>query len=269
MSFTHVLTPLPDRVYDSGGFFLGQVRPESPCIQRPPHIHDGYVFEFVEHGQIGLKVTNKTTTYIRHDHCYLIVPGTEHTHQGDPATRTLFFIIDPSEIAAVAREFGFDTPRPFIRPFGAEIYGVLRRMAVEAAAPGIGTGLMLQSLRLQLLIYLFRASYDSVLPDATPEIRRVIDLMHSHYADPLTLDDLATAAMMSRYHFVRVFKHQIGQTPFDYLRGVRLERARDLLRESSLAVSTIAHSTGFATAAHFSAAFRARFGYPPSEECRP
>lgn len=265
LSFTNLLTPLPDRVYDSGEFFVGQVRASSPCIQRPAHTHDGYVFEFVESGQIGLRLTNKTGAIIRQDHCYLITPEEEHRHEGYAALRTLFFIVYPPEMDMISREFGFGSPRPFIRPFGADVRRVLRQMAYETANPSLGTPLMLQSLRLQLLIYLFRASSETI-PDATPEIRRAIDLMNSHYADALTLDDLASAAMMSRYHFVRVFKNQTGQTPFDYLRGVRLARARDLLLNSSQSVSAIAHMTGFATPAHFSAAFRQYFGYPPSKE---
>ncbi|MDQ3960840.1 MAG: helix-turn-helix domain-containing protein, partial [Pseudomonadota bacterium] len=57
--------------------------------------------------------------------------------------------------------------------------------------------------------------------------------IHSAFQTDLSLDDLAHAAAMSRYHFLRCFKTHVGSTPYAYLHQVRLQHAAALLRSSS------------------------------------
>jgi AraC family transcriptional regulator len=81
---------------------------------------------------------------------------------------------------------------------------------------------------------------------------------------PLDLDQLAGEAAMSRYHFLRVFRRVVGETPYQYVIGLRLARAAERLLVSRDPVSRIAFEQGFGDLSTFNARFRARFGQSPT-----
>jgi AraC-like DNA-binding protein len=83
-------------------------------------------------------------------------------------------------------------------------------------------------------------------------------------AETLDLDALAGVAIMSRYHFLRTFRHIIGMTPYQFLLGVRMRRAAVRLATSSAPVSVIAFDAGFGDLSTFNARFRAAFGMTPT-----
>jgi AraC family transcriptional regulator len=69
---------------------------------------------------------------------------------------------------------------------------------------------------------------------------------------------------MSRYHFLRCFKTQVGMTPYAYLQQVRLQTAAVWLRSSCRAITDIALACGFTSSGRFSEAFRRQFQCTPS-----
>jgi AraC family transcriptional regulator len=94
-------------------------------------------------------------------------------------------------------------------------------------------------------------------------LRRVIEFMAVHYAGPITLDQLAAEAGISKYHFTRLFREKVGKTPFRHLTETRLAAARTMLVTTDLRVSEVALACGFAAATHFTTAFTARYGSAP------
>ncbi len=101
-----------------------------------------------------------------------------------------------------------------------------------------------------------------VVTDA--RISRVIELMSSHFAQPLSLERLAAEACVSKYHFVSLFRRAVGQTPHRYLTEVRLEAAVRLLLTSDLTVTQVGLACGFTRASHFSSAFKMKHGVTPT-----
>ncbi|MDE2912759.1 MAG: GlxA family transcriptional regulator [Paracoccaceae bacterium] len=96
--------------------------------------------------------------------------------------------------------------------------------------------------------------------------RPVLDavaLMESHLADPLSLDQLAALAGVSGRQLSRLFRQHLGVTVMARYRHLRLEKARQLLRQSALSMTEIALATGFAGSSHFSSAFHEAYGEPP------
>lgn len=92
----------------------------------------------------------------------------------------------------------------------------------------------------------------------------VIMAMEGHIADPLALSQLAAFAGLSGRQLNRLFQDKLGHTTMEFYRNLRLEKAQNLLRNSSLRLIEIAVATGFINAAHFATAHRRRFGFPPS-----
>ena len=82
-------------------------------------------------------------------------------------------------------------------------------------------------------------------------------------ADEPTLDDLAEASALSKFHLLRLFKSAFGCTPSAYWRARRLDRGRRLLAATSMSVAEIAVALGYESASSFIRAFRRHFGTTP------
>lgn len=70
------------------------------------------------------------------------------------------------------------------------------------------------------------------------------DFMHSNMSEDITLEDMATAARLSRFHFLRMFVSAHGRTPAAFLRELRMRRALALLGSTALGISEIAERVG-------------------------
>ena len=97
----------------------------------------------------------------------------------------------------------------------------------------------------------------------------VAELMDQHIEEPLSLDQIATAAGVSRRQIERLFKRHLGYAPKKYYLQARLRRARELLLQTSMSVMDISMACGFRSPHHFSKCYRAHFGCPPSAERDP
>lgn len=92
-------------------------------------------------------------------------------------------------------------------------------------------------------------------------INRVIDHVQAHLSDDLTLERLASVAAFSPFHFHRIFAAMTGETPSNFVRRIRVERAAGALALlPNTSVLEIALRYGFASSATFARAFRAHFG---------
>jgi AraC family transcriptional regulator len=77
--------------------------------------------------------------------------------------------------------------------------------------------------------------------------------------------ELARCAHISDYHFYRVFKRTTGMTPQQFIKKCRLERAKLLMEQTSLALSEIAYKTGFTDQSHLAREFRLGYGMTPRQ----
>ena len=92
---------------------------------------------------------------------------------------------------------------------------------------------------------------------------RARDTMDREYARPLEIAVLATAAGLSRAHFIRSFRDAFGETPHRYLQRRRIERAMHLLRTSDTPVTQVCLDVGFTSLGSFSRTFRDVLGTSP------
>jgi AraC-like DNA-binding protein len=93
---------------------------------------------------------------------------------------------------------------------------------------------------------------------------RAKDLADARYADPLTVDDLAAAAGLSRAHFSREFRRAFGESPHGYLLTRRLERAAALLRATDRSVADVCLSVGLRSVGSFTSTFTRTYGRSPT-----
>ena len=89
--------------------------------------------------------------------------------------------------------------------------------------------------------------------------------MRAHFAEPISLSGVAREAGLSRFHFSRLFHHEIGTPSHEYLQDLRVSRAKALLANRYLRVSEVAYAVGFNDLSHFDRTFRKMVGRSPSE----
>ncbi|GLU34099.1 helix-turn-helix domain-containing protein [Trinickia caryophylli] len=93
--------------------------------------------------------------------------------------------------------------------------------------------------------------------------RRLREYIDANLARTMTLGELAELACLSEYHFARMFRASFGMPPHTWIASERLERARTLLRTTTLSAEQIAAACGYADASHFAHRFRAALGAAP------
>ncbi|MGV3525497.1 MAG: helix-turn-helix domain-containing protein [Candidatus Sericytochromatia bacterium] len=94
------------------------------------------------------------------------------------------------------------------------------------------------------------------------QIRQSRAFIEQHYAQPIELSDMAAAAAMSRFHYLRIFQQIYGITPRHYLRDLRLSKARALLQQG-LPVTQVCLAVGYSSLPSFSQAFKRGTGHAP------
>lgn len=156
--------------------------------------------------------------------------------------------------------------RGFVDPL---VYESVMRLWALARFGGACPALLLQShLACMLHALGVRATAGSTVPARTAGLSRlqlgaVLALMDERIADALTLDELADACRLSRFHFVRQFRQATGHSPYHYLQCRRVERARALLTSTRLPVAHIGSAVGFPEPSHFSRTFARHVGMSP------
>jgi AraC-like DNA-binding protein len=93
---------------------------------------------------------------------------------------------------------------------------------------------------------------------------RARDLADARYSEPLSVEDLASAAGLSKAHFSREFRRAFGESPYSYLLTRRLERAAALLRSTDRTIPDICLSVGLASLGSFTTSFTRTFGLSPA-----
>ena len=97
------------------------------------------------------------------------------------------------------------------------------------------------------------------------EIENIIEYMHQHFGQKITVEELAKKTNMSKSHFIRVFKKITGLSPMDYLINIRIEKAKKLLGAGTKNISEISFLCGFNSLSHFSSTFSKIVGVSPSK----
>lgn len=96
-------------------------------------------------------------------------------------------------------------------------------------------------------------------------LRRVIDYVEANLARAISIDELASAAALSPFHFAREFKRVLGQAPHSYVVERRIAHATKLLSGNGFDVEEVARRSGFAHGSHLSRHLKSRYGVSAAE----
>ena len=129
----------------------------------------------------------------------------------------------------------------------------------------------IQELLLSIWIEIYRhasfsgESQNTAAARDVERLRILLDYIHRHYMEHLTLEDLAAQIHICRSECCRFFKKCMNESLFDYLLDYRIEKSLPLLLEHQASITSVAEQTGFSSPAYFSKIFRQQMGCSPSE----
>jgi transcriptional regulator GlxA family with amidase domain len=101
-------------------------------------------------------------------------------------------------------------------------------------------------------------------PSPVPRDAAVIkDILDRSIEKNVTLEELSNSIFRSKSQTIRIFKEALGRTPYDYLLGLKLERAKTLLSQTNLSVKEVAFRLKFSDEHYFSRLFKQKAGLSP------
>ncbi len=151
-------------------------------------------------------------------------------------------------------------------PLIAAVMGTLER---EVRAPSQTGSLYADSVADTLALHLISTHAADTRPTAFQGglsnrlLRRSLERLEASIVGGVSLQELADEAELSRTYFADAFRRATGVAPHRYLTERRLERARELLRNTAKPISEVALQCGFSSQAHLSTSFRASYGLSP------
>jgi len=144
-----------------------------------------------------------------------------------------------------------------------EIITLLNRILNEKLNPDIGSEFLNYLLVMELFVLISRAlkmEWESSIKNKSPKIKELIQVsvnyIHNNYERDISLKDIAQYVFLSTSYFTRAFKEEMGISPISYLLKLRIERAKELLKETDKKISDIALSVGFSNQQRFNDIFK-------------
>ena len=207
-----------------------------------------------------------------------LTPGeatTRWEHRGHPEILQVYLRSSIYQ-AAVSEIYNCDTAQAELVPRFAVLDPMLEQLAIAiTTALRDGTsedGLYIDTLAQMMAVHLARTHSSQSRPGRMPpmqdisgsRMRRVIEYIEENLEGDLSLEAMAAEVDISPIYLARAFKAAIGQSPHRYVLTRRVERAKELLRNTEMPVVDVALSSGFSSQSHLSYWFQRHVGVSPA-----
>jgi AraC-like DNA-binding protein len=233
-----------------------------------PHAHDAFVIALTESG--GAEITNERTVD-RVDPSILFVSNPEERQSASMADSTRWtyrsFYLIPSAMVAIAHRLGIADIPYFAQSMFKDArlisrFAYLHRLLESEHDPLAADEALIDTLG--TLVSHYRS--DGPRPERAPRdralARQIIDLMQARYEENLELDELASAADLTSFQLIGLFKRTVGLTPHAYLTHIRLNAARQHLKCGDTPAEA-ALATGFYDQSALTKHFKRSYGITP------
>lgn len=179
---------------------------------------------------------------------------------------------DPTNIGHYKLEFlqHFHEHDAIITPILQQIYTLSQHfkqneMRIEDAYFNVLKALLQKESAVQQVIAKTPGAKQSTKTELFRRLSRGKDFIDSNFNQSIALDDMAQVSYLSKYHFLESFKQVFHLTPYQYLTKVRLEQARNMLKNQDISVQEVCQSVGYEDISSFSKLYKKTFGILPSK----
>lgn len=236
-----------------------------------PHMHEGYAIGVIENGAEQFRYRRSVHIAPRGS-IVLINPGEMHTGEAASERGWMYRMLYPdisllqraaSEVAGKPQDIPF-----FPAPVVDDPLLAAQLMQLHAALENSPSALERDSRFLWVFAQLIARHADS---HASPRpirgqqtwVQQAREYLEDHYAENVSLEQLADFVHVSPFHLLRVFRDEVGLPPHNYLTQVRIRRARQLL-QASLRPAEVALAVGFSDQSHLTRHFKSLVGVTPA-----
>ncbi|MBN2010549.1 helix-turn-helix transcriptional regulator [candidate division KSB1 bacterium] len=271
--------PIPEEHLAHTDFYcsttIGLILPATDSCkycQAVMHKHPAYSF-LLHFDDYYILEINGQKLHIAHGDLTAISPNILHVHHEQSSERITryagVFIPEDYFIEQISLYPNLEPVRLAgdIFRYTPELSANVKEFILEAEGKMPGYMPLLDAIGLRITHAIIRIIYDVSIPTQKTNLRlnvdQAIQFMHGHYPEKIDTKQLARQAHLSPSHFSRIFKHETGKSPIEYLIGIRLHKARKLLHINDSSITEIALSCGFSSTSHFSSFFQKSFGVTP------
>lgn len=234
--------------------------------QFPKHFHDHYTIQLIEEGiNEGFTETNKYK--VASEGILVINPGDLHAGNSLNEAPLKFHTIRLSQgfvntffeqNSRQKRDIYFNTKPVYSKKLTTHIGTLIFNLRHQDQ-------MGFESAVTELLMSL-SGNQNRQNSEHKSSVKKAQEYLHDHFYENLSLNQIAEVCHLSPYHFLRQFKKQFGLSPMQYLRNVRIEKAKTLLPKHS--ISQTAHRVGFYDHSHFLKHYKKIEGVTPSRRLK-
>lgn len=236
----------------------------------PRHVHPAYMFvlcfednEFLFKRNIELSEN--------HYLCAALSPNIPHEEAISSFTHYYCIMIEKEYFEGQYRLYSDKQPYFNMKQFLVchDILKTLNGFAFEYSKDMPNADITLEAQATLITHWLIRSilgeNYDMRAISSNYSIARVEHYIEQHFAEPITVAQMAEMGNMSISNFIRTFKKELRITPKEYLIQTRIEKAKKMLRRNELTITEISMRCGFNSSAHFTNSFVHLTGMTPTD----
>ncbi|MCR5101967.1 MAG: AraC family transcriptional regulator [Butyrivibrio sp.] len=223
------------------------------------------------------------TYNLKEDDIMIITPGTLHQLQAPPTGERNIMLFDCNHISSLSEVStllnAIVSSVVITKESNPELHGSLVRILDEIESEYSKrdpfTTSSIYSLIIKFLVTLGRASIftENKFPETSTVKRReyiekyinICNYISEHCVEDLSIDDIASKAGFSRFHFSRLFKDFTGMACYDYITQCRIAKAESMLILPDISITDVAMQSGFNSLSTFNRIFKSVKGCTPSE----
>ena len=236
------------------------------------HIHEGYALGVIEQGALAFSYRGKQLVASAGT-VNLVIPGEAHDGKAaSPAGWSYrMFYLSPEVLEKTVHELYGKWRRPYFSAgvleddlLAGQIQTAHRSMENSEAS------ILEQETRLISLLSYFvsrHSDWSGAWDEQYNEDRSVMlvrQYIEEHFAENITMQQLAQTCHLSTFHLIRLFRRRVGVPPHIFLKQVRVRRSREFLGQG-MAPALVAQTAGFVDQSHFTRQFRQIVGITPSQ----
>lgn len=239
----------------------------------PLHWHDRFEMLIIDEGELEARIAGETVV-ARPGDIIIVNPACTHeaTATQDVSYRVLMFEL----ISQFAQDkTAYRLLRPFVNRAATflpvvrdeQLSAIVDRIFAITQEKRVGFPLAQVSLVYELLAVLFEKHQDTryVRPVAEGRLRQVTEYIADHYCEDISSSSISEKFGYDESYFCRLFKSVIGVRPMEYIRILRLEKARRIMAREKTSISKVAIECGFSDVNYFTRCFRRHYGITAGE----
>lgn len=224
-------------------------------VQRKQNCFDSLLFFYIEEGSIIFNYRGKEFIANKHD---IILLNCNYPHKYKAIDKVKFYWFHFNGNVAKAYE------KKFYQEYGAifnnqsgKLFEYILYIFKQSTVSDDEISLSIQRIFLQIA-----NSFNEALYISSPILKAKLTI-EENFTKDITVDELATIANLSKFHFSRLFRQEVKLSPYAYLLQIRLEHAKKLLSETEYSIEQISEVCVFYSASNFIRIFRKYTGMTP------